>query len=152
MEVIQTQLVLKCLDKNILSANLTKVPKQKDGPLWLAHSRGALWRPKSFPCSLPYRGCISRHQSIPENSTCSGKVDDVLGSEMRKNLMKPISGECGWVSPIFFTSKRTSRGMAGSSLRLFFCLEPFAEDCFASVAPEPFFALFAGGFFIFFLA
>ena len=42
--------------------------------------------------------------------------------------------------------------MAGSKLRLFFCLEPFAEDCLAVAAPESFFALFAGGPLPFFLA
>jgi len=49
---------------------------------------------------------------------------------------------------IVLTSKRMSRGMAGSKLRLFFFLEPLAEDCLA----ELFFAFFAGEGSPFFLA
>ena len=64
-----------------------------------------------------------------ENSAYSGKIDDVLGSEMREDLMKLISNEQGWPSgEPFFTSKRMSRGMAGSRLKLFFGREP---DSFA---------------------
>lgn len=69
------------------------VPEQKDSPLWLAHIRRALWRSESLPCSLPHKASISHHEGIPENSTCSGKVNDILGSEMRKNLMNLIDGE-----------------------------------------------------------
>ena len=69
------------------------VPEQKDSPLWLAHIRRALWRSESLPCSLPDGDGNSHHESILENSTCLGQVDDVLGTEMRENLTNSINSE-----------------------------------------------------------
>jgi len=87
------RLVLSHRNKIRSFTNLTNVPEQKDSPLWLAHVRGQLWRPESLPCSLPDGDGVLHHESIAEYSTCSGKVDDVLGTEMRENLMNSISGE-----------------------------------------------------------
>ena len=70
-----------------------KCPQQKGSPLWLAHIRGAFWRLKSLPCSFPDKGRASRHESIPQNSVCSGELDDVIGTEMRENLIKSIKRE-----------------------------------------------------------
>jgi hypothetical protein len=80
--------------------------RTKGQPTGLTHIRGALWRPESLPCSLPDGDGISHHESIPEKSTCSGKVDDVLGSEMRENLMNLINGERGRDRMTFFIPQK----------------------------------------------
>ena len=105
-------------------ANLTKVPEQKDSPLWLAHSRGALWCPTSLSCSLPNRSRISHHQSVPENSTCSRNVDNVLGSEMRENLKESISDERERVTQFFSPQKGHQGAWLGASLDSFSVWSP----------------------------
>lgn len=77
----------------IIGSSIPDKHSQREGQPTAARSyyRGC----ESLPCSSPDIGRALRQEGIPENSACSGKVDDVAGSEMREDLMNSINGECG---------------------------------------------------------